>query len=71
VAASASALVSEEEGSPGDLALISAGVGGFDISIRWYLIPMYLIPMEPITNTCNSIGYPNLIPLHYVEPNMS
>ena len=38
--------------------LIPARVGGFEFSIRWYLIPMYVIPIESITNTCNVIRYP-------------
>jgi hypothetical protein len=38
--------------------LIPARVGGFEFSVQRYLIPMYLIPIEPITNTCNDIRYP-------------
>jgi hypothetical protein len=40
-----------------DSALIPAGVGGIEVSIRRYSIPMDVIPMEPITNACNSIRY--------------
>jgi hypothetical protein len=38
--------------------LIPARVGGFQFSIQRYLIPVHLIPIEPITNTCNVIRYP-------------
>jgi hypothetical protein len=64
-------LSASEEGGPGGGAalasvrvdqvtrmLILAWVGGFEICILRYPIPMYLIPIKHITNTCNSIGYP-------------
>jgi hypothetical protein len=35
--------------------LIPARVGGFEFCIRRYPIPMYVISIEPITNTCNII----------------
>jgi hypothetical protein len=40
-----------------DSALIPAGVGGIEVSIRRYPIPVNVIPMELITNACNSIRY--------------
>jgi hypothetical protein len=41
-----------------DSTLIPTGVGGIEVSIQRYPISMDLIPMEPITNACNSIRYP-------------
>jgi hypothetical protein len=47
--------------------LIPARVGGFQFSIQRYVIPVYLIPIELITNTCNVIRYPKesyIVTLH-------